>query len=99
MTKLAMRLFTLVWVMVPEPYVGRPGYGGYIGPPPVIYYDEDAALLLPAGTVGRYALSVDETRARVRCEEGPRGTVECAVESKPADEAAGRKGEEPNNVN
>jgi len=83
-----------VGVGVPGPYVGRPGYGGYMGPPPVIYYDEDAALL-PAETDGRYALSTGETSEEARCEEGPKGAVECATESEPTADPADRGSDEP----
>jgi hypothetical protein len=61
-----------VGVGVPGPYVGYPGYGGYIGPPPVRYYDQDASRL-PSETTERYARSAGD----VPCQDGPKGTVEC----------------------
>jgi hypothetical protein len=82
-----------VGVGVPGPYVGRPGYGGYMGPPPVIYYDEDSALL-PAETDERYALSIDEVNEEARCEEGPKGTVECASESESRARAADQESDD-----
>ena len=87
-----------VGVGVPGPYVGYPGYGGYIGRPPVIYYDEDAALL-PSETDERYALSIGATSEEARCEEGPKGTVECVAESEPKGDTADRGGDEPTSGN
>lgn len=47
-----------VGVAVPGPYVGYPGaYPGYMGPPPVVYYDEDYALNAvsePGGQLARF---------------------------------------------
>ncbi len=83
-----------VGVGVPGPYVGRPGYGGYMGPPPVIYYDEDAALL-PAETDGRYALSIGEASEASGCKEGPKGTVECVADSALAADPADQESDEP----
>ena len=83
-----------VGVGVPGPYVGYPGYGGYIGRPPVIYYDEDAALL-PTETDERYALSMGETSEKARCEEGPKGSVECVTEPEPKGDTADRESDDP----
>ena len=76
-----------VGVGVPGPYVGYPGYGGHMGPPPVIYYDEDAALL-STETDERYALSAAEESKEARCKEEPKGTVECPSQTEPTTGAA-----------
>lgn len=50
-----------VGVAVPGPYVGYPvgTVGGWVGPPPVVYYEEDA-MIEPVDTGERLAKSKQE---------------------------------------
>jgi hypothetical protein len=65
-----------VGVAVPGPYVGYPGYPGYIGRPPVVYYEEDALLLLvEPGEL--YAQTALEDESEVVCPSEPDPPKSC----------------------
>lgn len=87
-----------VGVAVPGPYHGYPGYGGYMGPPPVIYYEEDALhwVVEPSERYARSPLREPEDR---ECEPGPKGSVDCAAASRPPAESADQAGDETDSAN
>ncbi len=68
-----------VGVAVPGPYVGYPGVGypGYVGRPPYVY--EEDALILPAESRERIAVSDSNAGLGRQCELDSGGAVACAA--------------------